>query len=123
MPRDPEPYRRELGIIGMFFLWDVDQFWLMDQLLLTLNAGFGPTDAMGIIDNLAKHIPEKIDKVVEITKALVRQPKVEAWIFASEGQSLRKILVEGKKSSSPMTVCCGQGNRELPFLAGEHEFS
>jgi hypothetical protein len=101
---DPEPYRKELGIIGLFFLWDIDPHWLMDQLLLTLNAGFGPTDAMGIIDNLAKQVPERIDKVVEITKALVRQPKVEAWIFASEDQSLRKILVEGKKSSSPLTV-------------------
>lgn len=101
---DPEPYRRELGVIGVFFLWDVDPPWLMDQLLVTLNAGFGPTDAMGIIDNLAKQVPAKIDRVVEITKALVRQPKVEAWIFASEDQSLRKILVEGKKSTSPLTV-------------------
>ena len=101
---DPEPYRKELGIISQFFLWDLDPLWLMDQLLLTLNAGLGPTDAMGVIDNLAKQVPERIDKVVEITKALVRQPKVEAWIFASEGQSLRKILVEGKKSSSPLTV-------------------
>lgn len=42
---DPEPYRRELGIIGSFFLWDVDPLWLMDQLLVMLNAGFGPTDA------------------------------------------------------------------------------
>ncbi len=101
---NPEPYRRELGIIGVFFLWAVDPLWLMDQLLVTLNAGFGPTDAMGIIDNLAKQVPQRIDKVVEITKALVRQPKVETWIFASEDQALRKILLEGKKSPSPLTV-------------------
>jgi hypothetical protein len=101
---DAEPYRRELGTIGVFFLWNIDPLWLMNQLLLTLNAGFGPTDAMGIIDNLAKQVPGEIDKVVEITKALVRQRRVEAWIFASEDQSLRKILVEGKKSSSPLTV-------------------
>lgn len=101
---DPERYRRELGVIGAFFLWDVDQHWLMDQLLVLLNSGLGPTDAMGIIDNLAKHVPEKIDKIIEITKALVRQPKVESWIFASEGHSLRNILVEGRKSSSPLTV-------------------
>jgi hypothetical protein len=101
---DHEPYRRELGTIGQFFLWDVDPLWLMDQLLLVLNAGFGPTDAMGIIDNLAKQVPAEIDKVVEVTKALVRQPKVESWIFASEGKSLREILVGGKKSNSPLTV-------------------
>jgi hypothetical protein len=101
---DPEPYRKELGIIGTFFLWEIDPLWLMDQLLITLNAGLGPTDAMGVIDNLAKQAPDKIDKVIEITKALVRQPRIEAWIFASEGQSLRQILLEGKKSASPLTV-------------------
>ena len=101
---DPEPYRKELGTLGVFFLWDVDPLWLMDQLLLTMNAGFGPNDPMGIIDNLARQLPENIDEVMEITKALVRQPKVQTWIFASEGDSLRKILLEGKKSSSPLTV-------------------
>jgi len=101
---DPEPFRAELGTIGQFFLWDVDPHWLMDQLLLMLNAGFGPNDGMGIIDNLAKQVPERIEKVVEITRALVRQPNTEAWIFASQDQSLRKILVEGKSSGSPMTA-------------------
>ena len=101
---DPEPYRKELGTLGVFFLWDVDPLWLMDQLLLTMNAGFGPNDPMGIIDNLARQLPENIDEVMEITKALVRQPKVQTWIFASEGDSLRKILLEEKKSSSPLTV-------------------
>jgi hypothetical protein len=101
---DPEPYRKELGIIGTFFLWDIDQVWLMDQLLLMLNAGLGPTDAIGIIDSLAKLAPKKVDKVVDITKALVMQPKAAAWIVASEGQPLREILIEGKKSCSPLTV-------------------
>jgi hypothetical protein len=102
--RDPEPYRRELGTIGQWFLWKVDPLWLMDQLLVMLNAGFAPNDGIGVIDNLANQVPEKIDKVVEITKALVRQPNVEAWIFASQDQSLRKILTESKKSEAPMTV-------------------
>jgi hypothetical protein len=76
----------------------------METLLLMINSGLGPTDAMGIIDNLAKLALKKIDEVVDIIKALVRQPKVEAWIIASEGQSLRKILAEGKKSVSPLTA-------------------
>jgi hypothetical protein len=101
---DPEPYRRELGAIGQFVIWDVDPLWLMDQLLLMLNAGFGPTEAMGVIDKLADQVPANVDKVVEIAKALVRHPNVEAWIFASQSLSLRKILTEGKKSNAPMTA-------------------
>ena len=101
---DPEPFRRELGAIGQFFLWEVDRVWLMDQLLTMLRAGFAPNDAFGVIDNLAKILPERIDKVVEVTNLLIRQPRVEAWIFASQDQSLRTILVEGKKSATPGTA-------------------
>ncbi len=101
---DPEPFRRELGTIGQFFLWEVDRVWLTDQLLAMLNAGFAPNDAIGVIDNLAKLLPERIDKVVEVTNLLVRQPRVQAWIFAAQDQSLRTILVEGKKSPTPGTA-------------------
>ena len=101
---DPEPFRRELGAIGQFFLWEVDRVWLTDQLLTMLKAGFAPNDAFGVIDNLAKLLPERIDKVVEVTNLLVRQPRVEAWIFASQDQSLRTILVEGKRSPTPGTA-------------------
>jgi len=101
---DPEPYRQELGTLGQFFLWDVDRLWLTDQLLLMLNAGFAPNDAYGVIDNLAKLVLEHIDKVVEVTNLLVRQPKVEAYIFAVQDQSLRAILVAGKASAAPRTA-------------------
>jgi hypothetical protein len=101
---DPEPYQRELGTLGQFFLWDVDALWLTDQLLLMLNAGFAPNDAYGVIDNLAKLVPEHIEKVIEVTNLLVRQPKVEAWIFAAQDQSLRAILVAGKASAAPRTA-------------------
>jgi hypothetical protein len=101
---DPEPLRRELGTIGQFFLWDVDRVWLTDQLIAMLKAGFVPNDAFGVIDNLAKLLPERIDKVVEATNLLVRQPNVQAWIFASQDQSLRTILVDGKKSPTPGTA-------------------
>jgi hypothetical protein len=101
---DPEPYRQELGTLGQFFLWDVDRLWLADQLLLMLKAGFAPNDAYGVIDNLAKLAPEHIDKVVEVTNLLVRQPKVEAYIFAVQDQSLRAVLVAGKASTAPRTT-------------------
>jgi hypothetical protein len=74
---DKDPFRKELGIIGVWFLWKVDPAWLMEQLLLLLNAGFAPNDGIGVIDNLAQQAPEKIDRVVEIVRALVRQPDDE----------------------------------------------
>ena len=101
---DPEPFRRELGTIGNFFLWDLNQVWLLDQLRIMLRAGFLPNDTFGVVDGLAKLVPEHIDKVVEVTNALVRQPNVEAWTFAAQDQSLRRILVEGKKSPTLDTV-------------------
>jgi hypothetical protein len=98
---DPDPFRKELGTIGQWFLWKVDDSWLMDQLLIMLNAGFAPIDGLGIVDKLAEHIPEKIDNVVAIAKALVRCPEMDSWILISQAASLRKILVEGKTSGSP----------------------
>jgi hypothetical protein len=100
--QNPEPYRKELGTIGQWFLWKVDDSWLMDQLLLMLNAGFAPNDGLGVVDKLAEHIPERIGQVVEISKALVRRPEMDSWILVSQADSLRKILVEGKKNESPI---------------------
>jgi hypothetical protein len=39
-----------------------------------------------------------------VTNLLVRQPKVEAYIFAVQEQSLRAILVAGKASAAPRTA-------------------
>jgi hypothetical protein len=57
-----------------------------------------------VLDKLAKLLPGQIDRVVEVTKVMVKQPKVEAWIFAAQDQSLRKILIEGKASAAPGTA-------------------
>jgi hypothetical protein len=100
---DPDSYRKELGTIGQWFLWQVDNSWLMDQLLLMLTAGFAPNDGLGIVDKLAELIPDKIDSIVEITKALVRCPEMDSWALTSQEAALRKILIEGKKSDSPLT--------------------
>jgi len=55
---DPEPYRRELGAISLFFRMDIDRIWLLDQLSKMLKAGFEPTDPFSVVDNLAKLLPE-----------------------------------------------------------------
>jgi hypothetical protein len=100
---DPEPYRRELGTISQFFRMDVDQIWLLDQLLKMLQAGFAPNDPFSVVDSLAKLLPEHVDKIVEVTDALVRQPKVDGWIFAAQDHALRQILVAGKNSDNSAT--------------------
>jgi hypothetical protein len=101
---DKEPFKKELGVIGVLFLWDIEPDWLLTQLMLLLNAGFAPNEGIGVIDKLAERIPSKIDEVVEIVRALVRHPEVQPWIFGAQEQSLRKILTEGKASFSPITV-------------------
>lgn len=100
---DPDSYRNELGTIGQFFYWKVDPGWLMDQLLRMLKAGFAPNDPVGIVDGLAKNVPDAIDRVVEITHALVKHPLVNSWIFLAQETSLRQILVAGRQSASPAT--------------------
>jgi hypothetical protein len=100
---DPEPYRKELATIGQWFLWKVDESWLMDQLLVMLNAGFAPNDGLGILDKLAEHIPGQINQVVEITKALVKRREMDSWILVSQAEALRRILIDGKQSDSPIT--------------------
>ena len=100
---DPEPYRRELATISQFFRMDVDQIWLLDQLLKMLQAGFAPNDPFSVVDSLAKLLPEHVDKIVEVTDALVRQPKVDGWIFVAQDHALRQILVAGKNSDNPAT--------------------
>jgi hypothetical protein len=102
--RNKEPFKKELGVIGVWFLWNVDADWLLAQLMLMLNAGFAPNDGIGVVDKLAESVPSKTDEVVEIVRALVRHPEVQPWIFGTQEQSLRKILLEGKASSSPITV-------------------
>ncbi|MCA1471167.1 hypothetical protein I6F09_25210 [Bradyrhizobium sp. IC3195] len=100
---DPEPLRAELGSIGHFFLWDFDHLWLLDQLQMMLAGGFAPNHAFGVLDALAKLLPEHVDKVVEVNNALVRQPRLESWIFAAQDNALRRILVEDKASRTPGT--------------------
>ncbi|MET4373307.1 hypothetical protein ABIA99_006029 [Bradyrhizobium sp. LB12.1] len=101
---DPEPYRRELGTISQFFRMDVDQIWLLDELLKMLQAGFAPNDPFSVVDSLAKLLPEHVDKIVEVTDSLVRQPKVDGWIFAAQDHALRQILIAGKNSDEPKTA-------------------
>lgn len=96
-------FAKELGVIGVWFLWDVDPDWLLLQLKKLLNAGYAPNDGLGILDKLAQRLPSKIDDIVDVVRALVQHQDVQLWIFGSQQESLRQILTEGKKSASPIT--------------------
>lgn len=96
---DKGRYKKELGVLGMWFLWNIDTDWLFSQLMLLLNAGFAPNDGISIIDELAEHIPARTDAIVEIVRALVRDPEIQPWMFGVQEQSLRIILAAGKANS------------------------
>ena len=68
------------------------------------QAGFAPNDPFSVVDSLAKLLPEHVDKIVEVTDSLVRQPKVDGWIFAAQDHALRQILIAGKNSDDPKTA-------------------
>ncbi|MEY9135000.1 hypothetical protein ACVMII_003904 [Bradyrhizobium diazoefficiens] len=112
---DKAPFKKELGLIGMWFSWGVERDWLLAQLMLLLNAGFAPNDGVGLIDKLAERLPNKSDEIVEAVRVLVRHPDVQPWIFGAQEQALRNIIVQGKASVSPITVA---GVKEIiSFLA------
>jgi hypothetical protein len=100
---DKSPFKTELGLLGFWFSQGIDPDWLLAQLMLLVNAGFAP-NGVGIIGKLAERLPYKIDEIVETIRVLVRHPDVQPWIFGTQEQALRNILLQGKASVSPVTV-------------------
>jgi hypothetical protein len=97
-------FKKELGVIGTWFLWNIDPDWLIEQLMRLINIGFAPNEGIGVIDKLATQLPSKLDAIVELVRGLVRHPDVQPWIFGAQEQALRAILTAGRASSSPLTV-------------------
>jgi hypothetical protein len=104
LANDKELFKKELGVIGTWFLWNIDSDWLIEQLLRLINIGIAPNEGIGVIDKLATRLPSKTDEIVEIVRGLVRHPDVQPWIFGTQEQALRDILTTGRASSSPLTV-------------------
>ncbi|MFH0297894.1 hypothetical protein AAFX91_11750 [Bradyrhizobium sp. 31Argb] len=107
---DKAPFKKEVGLIGIWFSWGIDPDWLLDQLMLLLHAGFAPNDGVGLLDKLAERLPGKTDEIVEAVRVLVRHPDLQPWIFGAQEQALRNILIQGNASASPITVA---GVREI----------
>ncbi|MGY3472262.1 hypothetical protein [Bradyrhizobium ottawaense] len=101
---DKAPFKKELGLIGMWFSWGIDPDWLLAQLMRLLYAGFAPNDGVSLIAKLAERLPGKTDEIVEAVRLLVGHLDVQPWIFGAQEQALRNILIQGKASASPTTV-------------------
>lgn len=100
---DRSRFAREIGSIGLWFLWGVDSDWLMEQLLDALVGGYAPNDLYTVIGGLAKLGDDKIDRVVEVIEALARSASYNRYAFMVQPAELRKILTAGKASGSLQT--------------------
>ena len=68
--RHPHPRiisAKKVGTIGQyFFRKDIDDEWLMDQVLSMSKAGFAPSEPYSVIDRLSKLSPDLPDRVAEV---------------------------------------------------------
>jgi hypothetical protein len=82
---DSEPFRLELGAIGQWCLRaQIDDQWLMDQLISMLRAGFLPTDAFSVVERLQKISPDHSDQAVTVLSELLRNPRVDRWAYITQ---------------------------------------
>lgn len=103
--KQPDSYRRELGVIGQWcFHGQVDQAWLCKQLLSMLKSGFAPTDAFSVVEWLGNIAPRYVDRAVEVMAALLRHPRVDQWAYMTQREPIRLVLGEGLARGTPATV-------------------
>ena len=103
--KQPDSYRRELGVIGQWcFHGQVDQAWLCKQLLSMLKSGFAPTDAFSVVEWLGNIAPRYVDRAVEVMAALLRHPRVDQWAYITQREPIRLVLGEGLARGTPATV-------------------
>ncbi len=102
---NPDAFRAELGAIGQWTLRDpIDNHWLADQLFEMSQAGFLPTDAVSVVDWLAKLAPRNLDRSVEILSALLRHPSIDQWIYMTQQEPIRTVLAEGLARGTQETI-------------------
>ena len=100
---DPNHFAREIGSIGLWFLWGVDTDWLINQLLNALAAGYAPNDLYRVIGGLSKLGDDKIDRVIEVLEGLATSPSVSRYALMVHPAELRKMLTAGKASGCEKT--------------------
>jgi hypothetical protein len=100
---DPSRFAREIGSIGLWFLWGVDTDWLTQQLLDALAAGYAPNDLYTVIGGLSKLADERIDRVIEVLEGLAAKPSVNRYALMVQPVELRKMLTVGKATGCEKT--------------------
>jgi hypothetical protein len=98
---NPDAYEIELGVVGQWCAKDhINTPWLLDQLSRMLSAGFTLTTGYTVVDWLGKIAPDHPDKAVEVLNALVTNPKVNQWTYATHRDSMRVVLKIGLAQGS-----------------------
>lgn len=100
---DPSRFCREIGSIGLWFLWGVDIDWLLDQTIEVLAAGYRPNDLYTVVGGLSKLGNDKIDRVVEVLEGLATSPGLNRYALMGQPTEIRKMLVAGKVSGCDRT--------------------
>jgi hypothetical protein len=102
---DPNSFREELGAIGT---WDlrhqVDDLWLLDQMIALLEAGFAPAIAFSVVEWLAQIASQHSDRTVEVLAALLKNPRVDQVACMLQRESIRAVLNEGLANGAPTTI-------------------
>jgi hypothetical protein len=100
---DRRHYASEVGSIGLWFLWNVDPDWLIEQLIDVLAAGYAPNDLYVVVRDLSKLGEAKIDKVIEVLEGIATNPSVSRYALMVQPAEFRKMLTAGKVSESEKT--------------------
>ncbi|PSO22718.1 hypothetical protein C7G41_33915 [Bradyrhizobium sp. MOS002] len=100
---DRSRYANEIGSIGLWFLWNVDVDWLLEQLTNAVAAGYAPNDLYIIFQKLSGLGEAKIDKVIEVLEGIATNPSVSRYALMVQPAELRKMLTAGKVSQSEKT--------------------
>jgi hypothetical protein len=102
---DSDPFRLELGAIGHWCLRaQIDDQWLMDQLISMLRAGYVPTDAYSVVERLQKLSPDHPDQAATVLSELLRNPLIDRLAYMTQRDPIRAILNAGMTNGSTETI-------------------
>jgi hypothetical protein len=102
---DKDDFREELGTISM---WDsvaaADVGWLLAQQTKMYSGGYAPNNAYSVMAWAAKVVDDHPDKTVEMTGALLKNPKTDHWAYTANHEPVRKVLSVGLAKGSAETA-------------------
>lgn len=120
---DKEPFREELGGIASWCRHpNIDAKWLLDQMKRMLSAGFAPSAGYTVVEWLAKLVFEDVEGPLEVLQALLKNPHLDHWTYATHKDSIRTILAGGMQSENSATVKRAEETISLLASLGETEY-